>query len=204
MADTSDVFRSPQLRCLKALKAAKSAFFRDILFHARSHVKGKGEELDRERVSIIYSENVMHVAELFYLFKELEMYRHENMSEFIDLHNIDVENMKNEVKRDDAYRIIFGVEAQIIDMSKFSEGQKRKILSNLVGDRVRLDQTDIANFLSGIMSREACRITIVGLAECGLVDRSVGLQAFITSNGSLEQYFSTYLNAICGAYHVDP
>jgi hypothetical protein len=173
-------------------------FFDDIVSYARDHQKcraasGKtGKELS---VALLRSDNAYQIAEFYFLVEELRLDESERIGAYIDHHNrdmIDLLGSPETLKRQ-------GLLPQRISDAVFSVEQKAKVIENVVGGRLRLDQSDIGRFLAPLISPETCRKTIVALADGGLLDRRHIGQVMVASTGVIEDVFRRHLRYVVDA-----
>lgn len=193
---------SDEMRCLVALRAARSAFFANLVAHAQKLHSAEGQRqapLVQEEIDLLRSDDAYQIAEFYYLIGELGLANRQRIRAYLRRHNADMQDLAKDRKRQQT----MGLSPQRLEKAIFSDIQIEKVAENIVDDRLRLDQSDLGRLLAQNMSAETCRKVVVVLAKAGLLNRINIGQVMVASNGSLEGYFRDHLAQVVGALKTE-
>jgi hypothetical protein len=186
---------SAELRCVGALRHARSSFFSDILSHARTHLSQTKsvETLTDEDIDELRSDATYQVAEFFYVARARKLADRETIRLFLRGHN---EAMRGYIG-DKTKRELTGVTVASAKKGLFSDIQINKVVENIVEGKLRLDQSDLGRILASVFAAETTRNAVISIAKGGLINRvRVGQVTLVVSNGVLEDYFHKHLSLI--------
>jgi hypothetical protein len=187
---------SRELRCLTAMIEARARLFDRLVAHAQAHLTETRAD-ERQFVDILpllRSDFSYQICQLFYLLDEHQINTARKFEQLLDRHNQDMAALLADRRR----LLIQGLvgHRDRLERSVFSEGQKRKVIASIVGNQIRLDQSDIIKLMAPFMSPESCRKTVVALANGGLLQRAGRVQVLVYSKGDIEIYFREHLGMI--------
>ncbi len=183
---------SQAMTCLSAIREGRRWFDAKMAEHMEEHfptVAGNGKVQATARVR---GDDAYHVAEFFFVARELDLMHRDRLPRLIDRHNADMRALLG----DEARMSIMGLSEDRVREAIFSEPQRGKILEGQGRDdeeRLRLDQSDIAKLLSPLMATETCRQILLALTEGKLLTRRGSGRFFVASSGILEDYFREHL-----------
>jgi hypothetical protein len=187
---------SRELRCLTALIEARARLFDRLVQHAEAHLSATNADRRQfiDMLPLLRSEFCYQICQLFYLLDEHQINTAQKFERLLDRHNRDMTALLADPRR----MLIQGLAGHRdrLERSLFSEGQKRKVIESIVGNQIRLDQSDIIKLMAPFMSPESCRKTVVALANGGLLQRVGRVQVLVYSKGDIEAYFREHLGMI--------
>jgi hypothetical protein len=145
-----------------------------------------------EATALVRSDHAYHLAEFFYVARELGLLRRAPLTQLIARHNADMQDLINDPDRAKN----MGLTSERIKKAVFTKDQQRKILEGQPGppqQSVRLDQSDLGKLLSPLMSAENSRQILRAMTRGKLLATSGYPQALVSSTGVLEDYFGEHL-----------
>ncbi len=198
--------------CLSAIREGRRWLDDRIATHMAEHFQsppdtqrstraaGTGEKMKVKKVSDLQadtdtarSEYAYHVAEFFYVARELKLLTRERLPLLIARHN---EDMNELLKYPDQTRARLGIGPERVEGAIFSQRQQDKIFrgqDHQDREEIHLDQSDLGNLLSPLMATENCRQVLSAMAKGGLLKRWGYTRIFVSSPGILEDYFEEHL-----------
>ncbi|MGJ4953554.1 hypothetical protein [Bradyrhizobium sp. HKCCYLS20291] len=180
-----------ELVCLGALSDARADFFGNLVAHAEKH--NAKEPLREEDLEILRADEAFQIAKFYYLAEKHGLNSDkEALRSFLNRHN---EALQSYLEDDAKIKALDLSKQRLRNDGLFSEDAIEQVCELSTG-KLRLDQADLGRLLSPLYSAETIRKAVLALAKGGLLIRARGKQAFITSNGALENYFALYLRLI--------
>ena len=188
--------QSIELKCLFSLQKARTTFFREIISHAKNYSNsgppGSKKEITKEDVDVLRGNGTYHIAEFYYCVQEYNLGDRQNIIFFLKSHN---EGMQEYISNKENCDLI-GFSKSGAEEAIFSEVQIEKVVQNISGNTLRLDQSDVGRILLPMISPETTRKALVTLDKGGLITRIKIGQVLIVSTGTLEKYFREHLSSI--------
>src|SRR5579875_182491 len=150
------------MACLLAIRTGREWFDSQLVRHMAEHFPPSGAK--KKAIATVRSDNAYHLAEFFYVARELDLLRHDRATQLIARHNADMKDLEGDPER--AWNL--DLSPQRVKDAMFSEEQQRKIFEGQVrggDDRIELDQSDLSKLLSPLMSQETCRQILVAMSK---------------------------------------
>ena len=174
------------IEVVKAMRVGRLNFMNGITEASRD----QAPELLRR----LKSDNVLQIAEFFFLLKCHEITTTRQIKAFARLHNQylrDAMNSPEKLRRLDRTRVQ-------LDGAFFSETGIEKLAENFQRKPPSFDQSDLCRFLVAQQSAENCRRSLKTLQRAGLLDanRIPYGSILLHSAGKLERIYLDHLNAL--------
>jgi hypothetical protein len=185
--------------CLSAIRKGRAWFDARLVEHMAGNFETATQRRAADRIvteedatALVRTDNAYHVAEFFYLARELGLLRRDRLTQLIARHNADMHELVGDPTRAQH----MGLSPPRIEKAIFTQDQQRKILEGQGGAPhapVRLDQSDLGKLLSPLMSPESSRQILRAMTLGKLLTISGYPQALVSSTGVLEDYFQEHL-----------
>lgn len=200
-----------ELKVLGAYRDARRQFVSQVVEQATAFtLSTTSQKLDDASEEELRSENVFHIAELYYLFRAAN-FRHDAdaFRAYLRQHKEGLEQKLKTVRPAGSLKVARtpdGLSKKRLEDGNMSD----EVIESLVQHTRRfapqsglmLDQTKIASLLTEIMSPETCRTALLLLADCGFFVRTGLAPVTVTSTDKLETLFAEYLTTIADTLDV--
>lgn len=186
---------SPEARCLAVMRAQRATFFSGVLSRARE----ASPVIQSEDVKALQGEGVEQIAELLFLFRDLDLSDPKRLRAYLARHNSSILEQVRFLEASKRGYSDTGVSRDRLEGGIISGDQIEEIVAEAEDGVVRFDQSTFACLLVDVMSAETCRKLLILLSKFGFLKRTGRLNVRIRSNGRLEDLFKDYLSGIISA-----
>ena len=185
-ADASAVVRD--LALIESLQWSRKDFFDQV---CRTSVAD-----DEDVIFLLRMEATYQIAEFHYLLRAQAITTEEQMRLLAEMHNQYIVDLT----KDAAKMRRLGLKSDRVLDAVFTSDTLPRLLHYWAQEPGTLDQSNLARFLTVIMSTETCRKVIVACEKAGFLTRSRSPHGavLVRSNGTLERLFGEYLRGLRG------
>jgi hypothetical protein len=186
---------------LEGLRSGEALFYQEITSFAEQHralnpVKGD-TALSHLEIGQLRSVGISDIAYFLYMMRATGLNRDpRRLQKFLRGHNASLSNRIAELRSNKRAYTQSGLTISRLSAGILEEYQIEALVSEAADQGVRYDQSTLGCLLIEAMAPESCRLLLVLLHKCGLINRHGTSSKTIRSIGFLEDAYGRYLRQV--------
>jgi hypothetical protein len=192
---------SLELAVLEGLRSGEALFYQEITSYAEQHraqnpVQGD-TTLSHLEIGQLRSEGMSDIAYFLYMMRATGLNRDpRRLQKFLLGHNASLSDRIAELRSHKRAYTKSGLTISRLSAGILEEHQIEALISEAADQGVRYDQSTLGCLLIEAMAPESCRLLLVLLHKCGLINRHGTSSKTIRSIGFLEDAYGRYLRQV--------
>lgn len=192
---------SLELAVLEGLRIGIARFYADITGfseqHRRENPVKDDNTLSQLEIGQLRSDGIAQIAEFLYMMRATGLNRDpKQLRKFLRGHNASLKHRIDELQAQKRGFTRSGLTASRLKAGLLEDHQIEALVSEAADQGVRYDQSTLGCLLIEAMAPESCRLLLVLLHRCGIINRHGTSAKTIRSTGLLEDAYGRYLRSI--------